>query len=180
MSPRRSGRTRGAAQSRINYADVVDEREGEDEEDVGGEGVDVLRQNANAPNVSGEGSERVPRKKKHLSRKSILKDSGTYQEQEDDDEAEDSSLFSMLLPTNTAVALVASDWRAQYAADPTGALAELYTLVARVRRALPLFLYVHARVFESFCVTPSRRCVGKPRARDPTTCRPAAVKRTKM
>jgi hypothetical protein len=39
------------------------------------------------------------------------------------------------LPADATVALVVADWRAKHAADPEGALAELYTLIARVRLA---------------------------------------------
>jgi hypothetical protein len=52
-------------------------------------------------------------------------------------EAEDpfDALFGALLPADATVALVVADWRAKHAADPEGALAELYTLIARVRLA---------------------------------------------
>ena len=52
-------------------------------------------------------------------------------------EAEDpfDALFGALLPADATVALVVADWRAKHAAYPEGALAELYTLIARVRLA---------------------------------------------
>ena len=52
-------------------------------------------------------------------------------------EAEDpfDALFGALLPADATVALVVADWRAKPAADPEGALAERYTLIARVRLA---------------------------------------------
>ena len=46
-----------------------------------------------------------------------------------------SSGLGALLPADATVALVVADWRAKHAADPEGALAELYTLIARVRLA---------------------------------------------
>ena len=75
--------------------------------------------------------------------KSILKRSAPDGPLEDDVEEDDHSLFASLLPRNTAVALVAADWRSQYKADSTTALAELYTLVARVSAARLLFKVVH-------------------------------------
>ena len=71
--------------------------------------------------------------KRKVLRKSILKRPAPDSRVEEEEEEEDNSLFNLLLPSGTAVALVASDWRARYSADPTAALAELYTLVARVR-----------------------------------------------
>ena len=86
-------------------------------------------------------------------RKSILKrPAPDSREAEAEDEEEDNSLFNLLLPSGTAVALVASDWRAKYAADPTAALAELYTLVARVRLlffSLPSRLPVTSQIQET-------------------------------
>lgn len=73
----------------------------------------------------------MPTKRTTFSRKSILKRPSAEEEQEEEED-EDESLFALLLPSGTAVALIVSDWRAKYAADPTAALAELYTLVARV------------------------------------------------
>ena len=55
--------------------------------------------------------------------------------EEHEDEDHFDGLFGSLLPADTTVALVVADWRAKHAADPEGALAELYTLIARVRLA---------------------------------------------
>ena len=81
-------------------------------------------------------------------RKGILKSSG-------DGDADDvffDALFGSLLPSGTTVSLVVSDWRARYGAEPAAALAELYTLIARVRSScevdtprqgfFPLILFV--------------------------------------
>ena len=56
--------------------------------------------------------------------------------EEHEDEDHFDALFGALLPADATVALVVADWRAKHAADPEGALAELYTLIARVRLAL--------------------------------------------
>ena len=56
--------------------------------------------------------------------------------EEHEDEDHFDGLFGSLLPADTTVALVVADWRAKHAADPEGALAELYTLIARVGLAL--------------------------------------------
>lgn len=93
----------------------------------------------------------VPTKRKAVSHKSILKRASTEEhgdEEDGEEEDEDDSLFALLLPSGTAVALVAADWRSHYSADPTAALAELYTLVARVRLS---------RVFPSACSVFSAR-----------------------
>ena len=58
------------------------------------------------------------------------------QTEEHEDEDHFDALFGALLPADATVALVVADWRAKHAADPEGALAELYTLIARVRLAL--------------------------------------------
>ena len=98
-------------------------------------------QNANVTN-EGDGGGGAKRKV----RKSILKRPAPEEHGEvDEDEGEDDSLFALLLPSGTAVALVASDWRAKYGADPAAALAELYTLVARVRN-MPMFFSTSSQI----------------------------------
>lgn len=62
-------------------------------------------------------------------RKGILKSSGAGEADDDFFDA----LFGSLLPSGTTVSLVVSEWRARYGAEPAAALAELYTLIARVR-----------------------------------------------
>ena len=71
--------------------------------------------------------------------KSILKKTPSARaptpSEEHEDEDHFDALFGALLPADATVALVVADWRAKHAADPEGALAELYTLIARVRLA---------------------------------------------
>ena len=87
-------------------------------------------------------------------RKSILKRPAPEDHgEEDEEEGDDDSLFALLLPSGTAVALVASDWRVKYGADPAAALAELYTLVARVR---PLPMHVVLDVFPARFPSPRK------------------------
>ena len=70
------------------------------------------------------------------SHKSILKKTpsarGPTPPVEHEDEDHFDALFGALMPADATVALVVADWRAKHAADPEAALAELYTLIARV------------------------------------------------
>jgi|AntAceMinimDraft_1070359.scaffolds.fasta_scaffold49144_1 hypothetical protein len=81
-------------------------------------------------------NEAVVAKKQRAPRKSILKHSAPADELEEEEEegqsAKDGSLFALLLPGGIAVGEITAEWRAKYGTDPTAALAELYTLVARV------------------------------------------------
>jgi hypothetical protein len=86
------------------------------------------------PEVADAADPSIPSAHKSILKKTPSARAPTPSEEHEDEDHFD-ALFGALLPADATVALVVADWRAKHAADPEGALAELYTLIARVRLA---------------------------------------------
>jgi hypothetical protein len=84
------------------------------------------------PTAADEADPSIPSEHKSILKKtpSARAPSPTMEHEEED---HFDALFGALMPADATVALVVADWRAKHGADPEAALAELYTLIARVR-----------------------------------------------